>query len=79
MQVLGFDSSKYFTVVGQVRYLPESVEHYFDHLVDVPQVYVLVDSLRKLDRSDSEAVLITISFAILSSTWEACIAMATNY
>jgi hypothetical protein len=22
---------------------------------------------------------ITISFAILSSTWEACIAMATNY
>jgi hypothetical protein len=59
MQVLGFDSSKYFTVVGQVRYLPESVEHYFDHLVDVPQVYVLVDSLRKLDRSDSEAVSIT--------------------
>jgi hypothetical protein len=42
---IGALADKTFSVIGQVRFLPDFMEHHFDHLENIPQVYVLVDEM----------------------------------
>lgn len=51
MEEIGFDSLDLFELVGQARFLPDSLLEYFGHWVEVPQLYILLDSVKKLNRS----------------------------
>lgn len=39
----------HYKITGQVRFLPEFLEHHFYHMTKIPQIYVLVDSIERLD------------------------------
>jgi hypothetical protein len=45
-----FDYDYCFRIVGQVLYLPESMEKYYLHLRGIPQLYILVDHIERLGK-----------------------------
>ena len=52
------DLTGVFNIWGQVRFLPEFLEHHFYHLARIPQIYVFVDRIEKTG-SGGESVEIT--------------------
>lgn len=53
------DFHRSYKVNGQVRFLPEFLEHYLDHMSEIPQIYVEVDNFTELGIEKKPSVNIT--------------------
>jgi hypothetical protein len=53
------DFNRLFKVVGQVRFLPEFLERYLNHMSGIPQIYVEVDNIIELGNEKKTSVKIT--------------------
>ena len=49
MSHIGFDSQNRFYLTGQVRFLPEDLQNHFYHVERIPQIYVLIDQVQKIN------------------------------
>lgn len=50
----------YFNVTGEFKYLPMFLENHFQHMSKIPQIYILVDSLKSsLENKEAKPVKIT--------------------
>ncbi len=50
LEGINFDTNFRVDIVGQIRFLPDFLEHYFYHMTRVPQVYILVDKITKTSK-----------------------------
>jgi hypothetical protein len=51
LKEIGTFHGKTFSITGQVRFLPDFMEHHFGHMEGIPQVYVLADEIREDGRA----------------------------
>ena len=57
-----------FTIVGQVKFLPNVLEPYFSHMTRIPQIYLLVDTLQRMSK-EAEMPYIT-PMVFFASDWD---------
>ena len=55
---IGFNFNFYFTVTGQVRFLPEILKIFFVRFARIPQIYILVEEIQQ-NEPISEPLIIT--------------------
>lgn len=53
------DFQRLYKITGQVRFLPEFLEHYLYHMSGIPQIYVEVDNIMELGNEKKPSISIT--------------------
>jgi len=59
IQEVDFESAHSYKITGEVKFLPEFLERHFYHMRGVPQIYVLVDSIKQASKGGGSEVEIT--------------------
>ena len=58
-----YDYQHSFEIIGQIRYVPELLEEYYSHLSNIPQFYILVETIKRLRvRRDSPCLISPLVF-----------------
>jgi actin-related protein len=69
-----YDYDNIFEITGQIRYVPKLLEQYYSHMSQIPQFYILVESINRLRRqSNSRPLLISplVFFSTLGDKYAA--------
>jgi len=61
---IDFNFDHIFTIMGQLRFLPNFMERFFMHQQGIPQIYVLVDSITRMRPATSSVKITPIVFFI---------------
>jgi hypothetical protein len=59
---IDFDYKRRYRLMGQMRFLPDFLEHYFYHLERIPQIYVLVEELEAIGRAKTDVAITPMVF-----------------
>jgi len=51
LRKIDFRFDFFYKIMGQVKFLPEFLEHHFYHSVNIPQIYILIDSIKRIDKT----------------------------
>lgn len=54
-----YDYENVFEIIGQIRYVPELLENYYSHMRNIPQFYILVESINRLKIQRNSPCLIS--------------------
>jgi hypothetical protein len=58
-----YDYRHDFEIIGQIRYVPTLLEEYYSHLSNIPQFYILVETIKRLGvRRDSHCLISPLVF-----------------
>ncbi len=71
MEYNDFNFENFFRITGQIKFLPDFLEHYFYHTHHIPQIYLSVDSIEISGREKIKDIEITpmVFFARENEEW----------
>jgi hypothetical protein len=71
MEYYNFSFDNFFRIIGQIKFLPDFIEHHFYHSHHIPQIYLSVDSIEIYGREKIKDVEITpmVFFARENEKW----------
>jgi hypothetical protein len=61
MKNIDLTKNNFYNILGQVKFLPEFLEHHFHHLSRIPQIYVLVDKVEGISSSSGSRLSVEIT------------------